>query len=121
MKTITTILAVIFTLQTGFIFAGNESLTPSAEVNTNVNLVSVVPSTPSEVTFEDMAVENTFYELSPITPMVADFEDFSADMISMNDLSPVMPLVADFSDTVDQVSIDINMISPVTPFEADFE
>ena len=119
MKTTKLILAAIFTLQIGFLFAGNENLTNSTtEITSSINMVSLAPTSPVEATFEEVVVENTFFGLSPITPMGADFEDFSVEMVSINDLSPVIPSITDFTDTVE---ISINQLSPITPFVADFE
>jgi hypothetical protein len=58
--------------------------------------------------------------LVPVTPVVADFEVVSDEMILIEGLSPEMPLVATFDDQVDEV-IDIAMIAPSTPAFADFE
>jgi hypothetical protein len=122
MKTNLTILSVIFTLQAGILFAGNEnSTTPAAEVNFAITTKSLAPSAPLEATFEDMAMDNTFFGLSPVTPAEASFEDFSSEMISINELSPAIPSVADFTDAIDQVSFNPGQLSPVTPLEADFE
>ena len=122
MKTTTTILAVIFTLQTGLLCAGNETLTtPATETTSSLNILLLAPSSPVEATFEDIAVDDTFFGLSPVTPTDASFEDFSSAMISVNTLSPIIPAFADFSDTIDQVAIDLGQLSPVTPFEAAFE
>ncbi|MCX6268848.1 MAG: hypothetical protein NTW16_16100 [Bacteroidetes bacterium] len=122
MKTTTTILAIIFTLQIGVLFAGNEIVTtPATEAASSLNILSLAPSSPVEATFEDIVVDNTFFGLSPITPTVASFEDFSTELISVKDISPIIPSVADFSDAIDQVTFDPGQLSPVTPFEADFE
>lgn len=122
MKTTTTILAVIFTLQIGVLFAGTETITtPSTEVTSSLNILSLAPSSPVEATFEDIVVDNTFIGLSPVTPADASFEDISVEMISVSNLSPIIPVVADFSDGIDQVTIDLGQLSPVTPIEADFE
>ena len=119
MKTTKFVLAAIFTLQLGILFAGNDNITtPATEVTSSINMVSLAPTSPVEATFEEIVVENTFFGLSPITPVEADFEDLSIEMVSVNDLSPVMPSVADFSDTVE---ISIDQLSPVTPVIADFE
>lgn len=119
MKTTTTILTIIFTLQIGVIFAGNEIvITPATEVTSSLNILSLAPSSPVEATFEDIVVDNTFIGLSPVTPVDASFEDFSLEMISVSNLSPITPLVADFSDSV---SINFDQLAPVTPLEADFE
>ena len=122
MKTITIILAAIFTLQIGVLFAGNENLTNSTtEITSSLNMVTLAPTSPVEATFEDISLDNTFLGLSPINPMVADFEDFSIEMVPVNDFSPINPSVADFSDTVEQVTIEINQLSPLTPVVTDFE
>jgi hypothetical protein len=122
MKTNTILLAAIFTLQIGFLFAGNENLTTTtAEVNPTIHTISIAPSAPMEALFEDMTMDNTFFGLSPVTPAEASFEDFSLEMISINELSPAIPSVADFTDAIDQVSFDPGQLSPVTPLEADFE
>jgi hypothetical protein len=122
MKTTTTILAVIFTFQIGVLFAGNETIsTPSTEVTSSLNILSLAPSSPVEATFEDITVDNVFLGLSPVTPTDASFEDISVEMISVTNISPIIPSVADFSDTIDPVTIDLGQLSPVTPFEAEFE
>ena len=118
MKSIKIIIAVILTIQAGIIFAGNENLAPVSEINSTVSMMSLVPTTPTEATFEDVAVENSFLGLSPITPDVASFEDFSIEQVSVMDLSPVTPAEADFTD---MVSVDLGQLSPVTPLEPDFE
>ena len=122
MKTTTTILAAIFTLQIGVLFAGNENIsTPSTEVTSSLNILSLAPSSPVEATFEDIVVDNVFLGLSPVTPADASFEDISVEMISVTNISPNIPSVADFSDTTDQVTIDLGQLSPITLIEADFE
>ena len=118
MKSVKIIIAVALTLQIGFLFAGNESITPVMDVNSTTSMMTLAPSTPVEATFEEAVVDNTFLGLSPITPEVASFEDFSVEMVSVLDLSPVVPSEADFTDSVE---ISINQLAPITPFEADFE
>jgi len=123
MKTTKFVLAAIFTLQLGILFAGNDNITtPATEVTSSINMVSLAPTSPVEATFEEMTtLENTFLGLSPITPVEADFEDLSIEMVSVNDLAPVIPLVADFSDTAEQSVINFKNLSPVTPVIADFK
>ncbi len=118
MKSIKIIIAVILTIQAGIIFAGNENLAPVLEVNSTIRMMSLVPTTPMEATFEDISTESTFWGLSPVTPDVASFEDFAIEMVSVQDLSPVTPAEADFTDTV---SDNHGQLAPVTPIEADFE
>ena len=118
MKSIKIIIAIILTIQTGVLFAGNENLASVSEMNSTVILMTLAPSTPAEAIFEEVVVENTFLGLLPATPEVASFEDFSIEMVSEMELSPVTPSEADFTDTV---SVDLGQLAPVTPIEADFE
>jgi len=118
MKSIKIIIAVALFLQISVLFAGNENLAPVSEMNSTVILMTLAPSTPAEATFEEVVVENTFLGLSPITPDVASFENFSIEMVSVMDLSPLTPAEADFTDTV---SDNLGQLAPVTPIEADFE
>ena len=118
MKSIKTIIAIVLTIQTGVLFAGNENLASVSEMNSTVILMTIAPSTPVEAIFEEVVVENTFLGLLPATPEVASFEDFSIEMVSEMELSPVTPSEADFTDTV---SVDLGQLAPVTPIEADFE
>ena len=122
MKTITTILAVLFSLQVSLLCAGNDNITISTtEATSSFNMVSLAPTAPVEAIFEDMAEDNTFSGLAPVTPMSADFDDLAVALFSVNDLSPEVPSAADFSDTIDQPEINIRIRVPTTPFEADFE
>ena len=118
MKSIKTIIAIVLTIQTGVLFAGNENLASVSEMNSTVILMTLAPSTPAEAIFEEIVADNTFLGLLPATPDVATFEDFSIEMVSVMDLSPVTPSEADFTDSV---SVDLGQLSPVTPIVADFE
>jgi hypothetical protein len=59
--------------------------------------------------------------LVPLTPAEATFEEMPSDMISLVMLAPVTPATADFQDTIVSVTIDPGMLAPVTPATADFE
>ena len=118
MKSIKIILAIVLTIQTGVLFAGNENFASVSEMNSTVILMTIAPSTPVEAIFEEVVVDNTFLGLIPATPDVASFEDFSIEMVSVMDLSPVTPSEADFTDIV---SDNPGQLAPVTPIVADFE
>ena len=76
MKSIKIILAIVLTIQTGVLFAGNENFASVSEMNSTVILMTIAPSTPVEAIFEEVVVDNTFLGLIPATPDVASFEDF---------------------------------------------
>ncbi len=122
MKTTTIILAAIFTLQVGILFAENDNISTSVINETSaITLVSLAPSTPVEATFEEIITVNEMVSLVPLTPAEATFEEMPSDMISLVMLAPVTPATADFQDTIVSVTIDPGMLAPVTPATADFE
>jgi hypothetical protein len=121
MKASTIILAALFTLQVSVLFAGNESTAlNSTPIETTLDLLALVPSTPAEATFEEVNIEMfDFTALAPIVPAEADFEDM-APVVDLESLAPVTPAEADFSDGADQL-INVTVLAPVTPMFADFE
>ena len=122
MKTTTIIIAAIFTLQAGILFADNDNIvTPVTNETSVITLTTLAPSTPVEATFEEMIPVNEINSLIPVTPSEATFEEMPADMISLVMLAPVMPVTADFNDSTDSVTIDSSTLAPITPATADFE
>lgn len=111
MKASVTILAAIFTIHAGILFAGNDN---APVVNENIT-ISLAPSTPVEATFEDVAAIDAI-SLMPVTPSEASFEETPATLPSIADLSPVIPIVADFEKVV-----VVNSLAPVNPAVAEFE
>jgi hypothetical protein len=120
MKATITILAAVFTLTSGILFAGNETFSHSPLSERTVTMLA--PSTPTEATFEDATV--TFIDFSSIMPSVpseADFSDVAPETtIDLVNLTPLTPSVADFDDTI-ELKFDIKALAPVTPVRADFE
>lgn len=81
----------------------------------------LVPVTPSVADFEEFSMEQVISEmLRPATPRVADFEDVTAESPSAAFLAPVTPTTAEFEDYVSEPA-DFRPIAPVTPDLADFE
>jgi hypothetical protein len=120
MKATITILAAVFTLQAGILFAGNETI--STPVASESAIITFAPSAPLEATFEDATTTVIdFVAIAPATPVEADFSDIAPDAsIDLTNLAPLTPVVADFEDVID-VTIDITTLAPVTPAAADFE
>ena len=123
MKTIFTLLAAIFTLQAGIIFADNNTFSaPASSANSTSFITFLAPVTPAEATFEvDIASTIDFANLAPVVPIEADFNDVAPESaIDLLNLMPVTPAEADFYDAPDGV-VDIHALAPVTPAVADFE
>jgi hypothetical protein len=114
------IIATIFVLQAGVIYAGNDrSPVPVTKENIIVNSIQAVPS---EATFEDLATETPLIlEFAPVIPTEATFEELPAEKESIRFLAPVTPKEADFQDTINPITVDKTTMTPVTPTEADFE
>jgi hypothetical protein len=122
MKTTTIIIAAIFTLQAGILFAGNDNvLIPVSNETSSMTITALAPSTPAEATFEEITMIDEMASLVPVTPAEASFEEMPSDMISMVLLAPATPITADFNDFVDAVTIDPASLAPVTPSTASFE
>jgi len=126
MKTTTTIIIAAFLgLQTSFLFANNDIRTVTGGSDASSNYcISLMPSTPSEATFEDDYTVTDYTALAPTAPLEASFEDFSTGItttVTTTSLAPVTPATADFEDTYDFTATDITSIAPVTPAEAQFE
>jgi hypothetical protein len=121
MKTNTTLIIALFTLQASLLFAGNESVTlTSTPVEMTLNLTTLVPVTPAEAIFEEIiSVGIDFTSLAPVAPVEAEFEEM-VPVIDLGSLAPAVPVEADFSDTLNQ-TIDISSLAPVAPVVADFE
>ncbi len=120
MKATITILAAVFTLQAGILFAGNETI--SAPVANEIAMISLAPITPVGAAVEDINTTTVdIATLAPSMPPEADFSDFSTDAnIDLTSLTPITPAIADFNDSSD-VAIDISALAPVTPVTADLE
>jgi hypothetical protein len=120
MKATTIILASVFALSAGILFAGNDrfSTTISTEAST-ITLAAVAPTTPTEATFEDFAAVTEFTGLVPVTPAEATFEEF-IEVGDFAGLAPVMPSEASFEDMPSGM-ISIADLAPLTPVAADFE
>jgi hypothetical protein len=98
------ILTAIIGLQINMLVAGNVTSGSTLTSNeiTLTDLVALVPATPKEADFSDVAPEsdNSFKELAPILPSEADFSDTEVVPASNLNLAPVTPVVADFEDLV---------------------
>ena len=98
----------------------------SNEIESVVNS-KLIPTTPYEATFEDVAEMNVSIlensRLAPVLPLVADFSDGAPTTeINLINLAPVTPKEADFEDVTGIKSItSIQDLAPVTPVTADFE
>ncbi len=99
MKATTVILAAVLTLQAGILFAGNDNIAPVSNENSSISMISLVPATPAEATFEDMETGSMAY-LVPSTPAEATFDDMPVMVPSVGDLMPGTPVLADFEDAV---------------------
>ena len=121
MKITTIILALVYSLQVSTLFANNDfhTLIASNGICTSCCL-SLLPTTPTEATFEDDAPLTEVVALAPITPVEADFSDVVPETsMDINTLAPVTPAEADFNDDINQ-TLDFNALTPTTPAEADF-
>ena len=107
-------LAAIFSLTINVLFAGNIS---PVENSLNATLVSLVPATPAEASFEE-AVITDITSLAPVAPMTADFSDTPETIIDLTYLAPVTPEEADFSS--EELPAGRISLEPVTPETADF-
>jgi hypothetical protein len=120
MKTTTIIIATLLALQVNVLLAGNEISSPVNNDKPMVAVISLLPTTPREATFEEDATYD-INRLAPVTPAEAQFGDEFKDMISVRNLIPVTPVTADFDDTNELLSIEPGFLAPVSPTEADFE
>ena len=120
MKATITIIAAVLTLNTGILWAGNES--SSVSIANESAMISLAPVTPAEATFEDVNVTTIdVAAIAPTMPLDAEFTDVAPDIsIDLTNLAPFAPAVADFNDAVD-VNINISALAPITPATADFE
>jgi hypothetical protein len=119
MKATTIIIAAVLTLQTGILFAGNE--TCSAPLSSENTSITLAPTTPFEATFEEVVTLADAAMLDPTTPSEATFEEMPSEMISTGELAPVVPAEADFYETGDSTSVENGILAPATPAFADFE
>jgi len=116
MKATAVILAAIFTLQAGILFAGIDNAPAANDKST----ISFAPVTPAEATFED-ATTISVVDLMPLTPAEASFDDMPAVLPSVGNLSPATTSEVDFEDMVEVTVYDNGLLAPITPAEADFE
>ena len=117
MKAISTILAAVLTLSMNVLFASNDGAAVNSE--TNSFHASLAPSTPAEATFEEVNDATIAFNLSPVSPIEADFSDaISETTIDITTLAPVTPGEADFAS--DDETINVSALAPVTPTVADF-
>ena len=122
MKATTIIIASVLALQVNILLAGNEAtLGPVTNETATITLASLAPSTPTEVTFEEVVEMNEFANLAPMIPSEATFEDMPSEIASIVDLAPMTPTVAEFEDAVDMITVNVIDLAFVTPDEADFE
>ncbi|MEI6882840.1 MAG: hypothetical protein WCO02_00020 [Bacteroidota bacterium] len=105
-------------LTTNILYASNDNTTiTNKEVNTSM-IISLVPTTPKEATFEDATTIN-LTDLSPVNPVEADFSDVDYEMTpAFSTLAPITPSEADFNDSEIQ-NTDFKALAPVTPTVAD--
>jgi hypothetical protein len=121
------ILAAFLGLQFNTIFAAsnfNETTILSKEIVIGITNAMLMPATPAEATFEDIAeasVNNG--ALTPALPMFADFSDEAPALETRPvNLAPVTPKEADFEDgTEPTCPSTARELAPVTPADADFE
>lgn len=124
------IIAVILGLHINTMFAAvnySESGISSNLTISEVAATMIAPATPAVATFEDVTETSSasinINALSPVVPMVADFNDGApvAD-VSTIVLAPSTPIVADFEDekTISNITA-IQDLAPATPVAADFE
>ncbi len=124
MKATTTIsiIAAVFSLQAGILFANNDnSPLPASNDASASYCIALAPSTPAEATFDETLFVSDFSVLGPVTPAEASFEESAEVLTSAVILAPVTPSTADFEDASNIVSSDIISLAPVTPAAADFE
>jgi hypothetical protein len=132
MKTMRTIyiFAAFLGLQFNPIFAaGNLSESPVMANEAAVGSANamLMPATPHEATFEDLTETHLSglagFTLTPVVPMIADFNDEAPAMeISLINLAPVTPKEADFEDIAGfDFTSSIGDLAPATPQEASFE
>jgi len=122
MKTLTKILAIALTLQVGVLFAGNNSEWVSApRENVSLKVEALAPVVPPIATFEEISITIIYKSFAPCNPMAAGFEETESDLNLTYDLAPVTPLVADFNDTPEIANPDYSYLAPTTPAVADFE
>lgn len=100
------ILAAILGLQFNTLFAAVNFTKSTVEPGYGFNNAMLMPSTPSEATFEDVA------EAADGAPTTE---------INLINLAPVTPKEADFEDGILPAEISPDHLAPVTPREADFE
>ena len=87
----------------------------------------LMPATPLEATFDDVAETNlsdmNILALAPVVPMVADFSDGAPiTEISLLNLAPVTPKEASFEEEAESgIAGSIQNLAPATPAIADFE
>lgn len=125
MKTIThniLILSILFTLQTGNLFASIDGA-PSKSANASNSFNAIfAPVVPKETTFDDDFAFDFLSLLAPATPKEATFDDNNdqIDLMNLNTLAPLTPREAGFDDETNKTN-DLKKLAPVTPSEADFE
>ena len=121
------IVAAILGLQFNTIYAAvNFGTSPDLSNEVAVANALLIPGTPAQATFDDVAetgLQINLAALSPVTPMDADFNDGAPSTeISLINLAPVTPKEADFEDESCTISASyIQGLAPVTPTDADFE
>jgi hypothetical protein len=87
----------------------------------------IAPATPAEASFEDLDEFNAalinLSLLAPVITLVADFNDSAPEASAIvTDLSPVTPLVAEFEEVnITSIASPDQQLAPVTPAEAVFE
>jgi hypothetical protein len=122
MKTLTKILAIALTLQAGVLFAGNKSEWVSAlRENVSLKVEALAPVIPPIATFEEIALINIYKALAPCNPLAAGFDETEYNLNLVYDLAPVTPAVADYNDIPEFANPDYSYLAPTTPAVADFE
>jgi hypothetical protein len=129
MKTIILTISVIFLLNIGHVFAGNDVESPVLRVAITESLLKdLAPVTPKEASFDEelTGMDNSMLtrSLAPVTPRTASFDDSVTTEISIKQilqlLAPKTPKEVDFNDPVEIIN-NFRQFSPVTPHEASFE
>lgn len=131
MKTLTIILVVLgINLNLAFgAFADSDSSSLNRESARTTSTFELSPVTPREAEFEDAKLDTPFEYLVPLlaptTPNVAEFTDMIPEFEVIPDgLAPVLPKEADFENSGSAFSFNQDLIlnlSPVTPFVAPFD
>jgi hypothetical protein len=130
MKTTILILTTLFAFNASLIFAYNPKHNAMkaelAKIEITVDPGKLLPAMTILVAFSD-GTEHTaiadamVFILAPVTPKVADFEDYNfLTPVDVQKLAPETPKESDFEDANFLNPVIPGMLAPTTPAEADF-